>query len=148
MSWFRRFVRRHVIADDTAPQYSRLDRLDGLTETPSGTKAAAETLNTVEPATTPVDTAEAALSAIETRLTADENEYDGGVVDQSVRDRRYLLALVREQQSRLDAVAALHVREVLAVHEGYGEEAWCPVCGEHWPCETIAAITDPEEPRA
>jgi hypothetical protein len=148
MSWFRSFIRRHLIADDTAPQYSRLDQLDGLTATPASTPAAAETLDTVEPATTPVDTPEAALSDIEKRLTADENEDDGGVVDQSVRDRRHLLALVREQQSRLNAVAALHVREVLAVHEGYGEEAWCPACGEHWPCETIAAITDPEEPRA
>lgn len=32
------------------------------------------------------------------------------------------------------AVDERHVREVIAVHEG-GEEAWCPVCSEHWPCE-------------
>ena len=42
----------------------------------------------------------------------------------------------------LEAVGALHVREVLAVHEGYGVEAWCPPCREHWPCPTIAAIKE------
>jgi benzoyl-CoA reductase/2-hydroxyglutaryl-CoA dehydratase subunit BcrC/BadD/HgdB len=46
------------------------------------------------------------LAAIEARLAEDENEYAGGVVDQSVRDRRYLLALVREQQARLDELMA------------------------------------------
>ena len=46
------------------------------------------------------------LAAIEARLTEDENEYAGGVVDQSVRDRRYLLALVRDQQARLDELLA------------------------------------------
>ena len=35
------------------------------------------------------------LAAIEARLAEDENEYAGRVVDQNVRDRRYLLALVR-----------------------------------------------------
>ena len=38
-------------------------------------------------------------------------------------------------------VQALHPREVIAVHEGYGEEAWCPTCKVHWPCETSVAIT-------
>jgi|GEM_PF-2647761 len=46
------------------------------------------------------------LAAIEARLTEDENEYAGGVVDQNVRDRRYLLALVRAQQTRLDELMA------------------------------------------
>ena len=46
------------------------------------------------------------LAAIEARLAEDENEYAGRVVDQNVRDRRYLLALVREQQARLDALIA------------------------------------------
>jgi len=27
-----------------------------------------------------------------------------------------------------------HYREVVAVHEGHGEEAWCPTCEERWPC--------------
>jgi hypothetical protein len=110
MSWFRTFIRRHLIADDTAPQYSRLDHLDGLTATPASTPTAAETLDTVEPATTQVDTPEAALAAIEKRLAADENEYDGGVVDQSVRDRRYLLALVREQAAKLEKVRLIERR--------------------------------------
>ena len=47
------------------------------------------------------------LAAIQARLMEDENEYDGGVVDQSVRDRRYLLELVREQAAKLETVAAL-----------------------------------------
>lgn len=44
------------------------------------------------------------LAAIEARLAEDENKYAGGVVDQNVRDRRYLLSLVRERQHRLDRV--------------------------------------------
>lgn len=27
-----------------------------------------------------------------------------------------------------------HVREEIAVHEGFGVEARCPACREHWPC--------------
>lgn len=26
------------------------------------------------------------------------------------------------------------VREVIAIHESHGAEAWCPVHKEHWPC--------------
>ena len=48
------------------------------------------------------------LAAIEARLAEDENEYAGRVVDQNVRDRRYLLALVRGQQARLDELMAKH----------------------------------------
>lgn len=40
----------------------------------------------------------------------------------------------------LEAVRGLHTREVIAVHEGHGEEAWCPICKEHWPCPTIKAL--------
>jgi hypothetical protein len=47
------------------------------------------------------------LAAIEARLTADENEYDGSVIDQNARDRRYLLDLAREQAARLAAVTVL-----------------------------------------
>ena len=47
------------------------------------------------------------LAAIQARLKEDEDEYDGGVVDQSVRDRRYLLKLVREQAAKLEAVVAV-----------------------------------------
>lgn len=32
MSWFRAFIRRHIVADDPAPRYSRLDHLDRLHE--------------------------------------------------------------------------------------------------------------------
>lgn len=70
------------------------------------------------------------LAAIEARLTEDENEYEGGFLDQSARDRRYLLSLVHAQATTLDAVAdivrradihgkcALLVQEVRAALEG------------------------------
>lgn len=47
------------------------------------------------------------LAAIQERITADEDGYPDGLVDPSVRDRRYLLALVRDQAATLDAVKAL-----------------------------------------
>jgi len=47
------------------------------------------------------------LAAIEARLVADEDEYAGGVVDKNVRDRRYLLSLVREQLARLEKLEAV-----------------------------------------
>lgn len=37
----------------------------------------------------------------------DSSEYADGVVDQNVRDRRYLLSMVREQLARLEKVAAV-----------------------------------------
>lgn len=40
-----------------------------------------------------------------------------------------------EPTDLIRAVDERHVREVIAVHEGYGEEAWCLSCKEHWPCE-------------
>ncbi|YCK81372.1 hypothetical protein M1D89_20230 [Arthrobacter sp. D3-18] len=46
----------------------------------------------------------------------------------------------------IEAVAGLHAREVIATHEGYGEEAWCPYCCDHWPCETVAALAAALEP--
>jgi hypothetical protein len=85
---FRTFVRRHLIADDPSPQYSRLDRADGLDETPMSAREE--------------------LAEIEARLAGDQHGSVTGVgVVQSVRDRAYLLALVREQSAKLDAVAGL-----------------------------------------
>jgi hypothetical protein len=84
---FRTFVRRHLIADDPWPQYSRLDLADGLIEAP---------LRTAKE-----------LAEIEARLAGDREESAIGVPAQSVKDRAYLLALVREQSKRLDAVAEL-----------------------------------------
>lgn len=40
----------------------------------------------------------------------------------------------------VERVLALHDREVIAVHEGHGEEAWCPECRVHWPCPTAKAV--------
>jgi len=47
----------------------------------------------------------------------------------------------------LEQVRALHFREVVAVHESHGEEAWCAKCREHWPCKE-AAILDAVTPDA
>jgi hypothetical protein len=47
------------------------------------------------------------LAAIEARLAEDENQYAGGVVEKNVRDRRYLLTVVREQLARLEKVEAV-----------------------------------------
>jgi len=47
------------------------------------------------------------LAAIQARLAADESEYADGVVDQNVRDRRYLLSVVREQLARLEKVESV-----------------------------------------
>ena len=47
------------------------------------------------------------LAAIQARLAADEDEDADGVMGQNVRDRRYLLYLVREQLARLEKVASL-----------------------------------------
>ena len=67
--------------------------------------------------------ASAELDAIEARLTEDEKEYAGGFMDQSARDRRYLLSLVQEQAAKLEAIAVMiqradiHGNCVLFVHE-------------------------------
>ena len=47
------------------------------------------------------------LAAIEARLAADGDEYADGVIDQDVRDRRYLLTQVREQLDRLEKLEAV-----------------------------------------
>ena len=47
------------------------------------------------------------LAAIQARLAADEDKYADRVIDQNVRDRRYLLSLVNEQLALLEKVAAL-----------------------------------------
>jgi hypothetical protein len=87
IAWLRTFVRGHLIADDPWPQYSRLDQLDGLSETPLSTREE--------------------LAGIEARLMEDRNEPVTGIGAQSVKDRAYLLALVQEQAEKLDAVAGL-----------------------------------------
>ena len=55
-------------------------------------------------------------------------------------DVRYLLAELRKAHEALARVEGLHQREVIAVHEGYGEEAICTECGHRWPCDTRAAV--------
>lgn len=103
MSWFRRFIRQHLMADDPTPEYSRLDHHDGLQEKPPNTQEPGSLL----PARNPANTQNATLAAIQERIMANEDEYTGGLVDQSVRDRLYLLALVRDQAAALAAVNAL-----------------------------------------
>ena len=34
--WWKGFVARHIVADDPHPELSRLDRMDGLTDTLTG----------------------------------------------------------------------------------------------------------------
>lgn len=104
MSRFRSFIRQHLVADDPAPGYSRLDRFDGLGETSAGGAAPGSEAG---PAPSGADSQDAALASIEERLAADENEFAGGVADQSARDRRYLLNLVEERQSRIERVEEL-----------------------------------------
>lgn len=53
--------------------------------------------------------------------------------------RKHSVADVPRLVAALRAVEAMHVREVISVHE-CGEEAWCPACKAHWPCPTIAAV--------
>ena len=52
---------------------------------------------------------------------------------------------VRELENTVTRVRKLHQREVIAVHEGYGEEAWCPVCHQHWPCLTIRILDEGDD---
>ena len=121
MSRFRSFIRQHLVADDPAPGYSRLDRRDGLGESAAvaatpGEPAGSPTAPTPAPA--PADSPDAALAAIEERLTADENEFVGGVADQSARDRRYLLALVEERRTVIERVEELAAHlDRLAPHD-------------------------------
>lgn len=105
MSRFRSFIHRHLVADDPAPGYSRLDRYGGLGQTAAGGTAPDGGANP-GPADRSVAEAEAAaLASIEERLTADENA--GGTAGQSVRDRRYLLGLVAQQRAQLERVEEL-----------------------------------------
>lgn len=91
MAWMRAAVRRHLIAPDPWPEYSRLDNLDDLNGT------------TMNDRTEP----NPQLADIEARLREDEKRYSGAMIDQNVRDRAYLLALVKEIQARLDKVEAM-----------------------------------------
>ena len=47
------------------------------------------------------------LTEIETRLTADQDDFGHGYSDQSIRDRAHLLGLVKAQQDQLDRVLEL-----------------------------------------
>lgn len=49
MSWVRRFIRQHLIADDPAPEYWRLDYPDGLQNMPT------QEPGSVQPARGPAD---------------------------------------------------------------------------------------------
>lgn len=51
-----------------------------------------------------------------------------------------------EANAAIERMRAIHQREVIAVHPGIGEEAWCPACQEHWPCSTATALDGAPEP--
>lgn len=55
-----------------------------------------------------------------------------------------LLDRVGTAEQALQRVRELHQYEVIGVHEGYGEEIWCPTCKHHWPCPTIKALEGDE----
>ncbi|WP_445154625.1 hypothetical protein ACTWLI_15370 [Arthrobacter sp. Hor0625] len=118
MSRFRTFIQRHLVADDPAPGYSRLDRLGGLEEPPAVTAAPADSPKSTAAPTAPsvpaavprAPAVDAELAAIVERLRADEHEFTGDVADRSTRDRRYLLALVEQQRARLEQVEELAER--------------------------------------
>ena len=74
------------------------------------------------------------------RLTTELNNHRESLNNQR-REYRKLLAKRDAEVERLRGrIEALHPREVIAVHEGYGEEAWCPECRFHYPCQTIRAL--------
>ena len=54
--------------------------------------------------------------------------------------RQDIPALLAEVERIRGRIEALHPREVIAAHEGYEEEAWCPECRFHYPCQTIRAL--------
>ncbi|MFF2244376.1 hypothetical protein ACFVTM_09375 [Arthrobacter sp. NPDC058130] len=112
------------------------------------------------------------LAAIEARLVADEDEYAGGVVDKNVRDRRYLLTMVRELLARLEKVEAvawdfaergvrieeqfdgkgtIHTVRAAGLGDGYREAARSiraalgPAVGEPYGDAATTAITSPPE---
>ena len=64
---------------------------------------------------------------------ADGRQADAEFIAASPTDTARLLAAVK-------AVTKLHRREVIAVHEGHGEEATCTECGHYWPCPTVSAV--------
>lgn len=47
------------------------------------------------------------LTAIETRIAADKDDYAEGYTDQNIRDREHLLELVRHQEDTLTALLDL-----------------------------------------
>ncbi len=115
MSRFGRFIRQHLVADDPAPGYSRLDRLDGHGETPLSYTAPTDEEESAPAndqgaplsASAHTHPQDAALASIAERLAADEEEFANGVADQSARDRRYLLALLAERQAQISRVEEL-----------------------------------------
>jgi len=78
------------------------------------------------------------LALIRESLDSDKHP----LITMDAADVRALLDAAAERDrlaAKLDAVRALHPREVIAVHE-FGPEALCPTCELHYPCPTIRAI--------
>ena len=61
-------------------------------------------------------------------------------VDFIAHARTDVPALVAEVERLRGRIEALHPREVIAAHEGYEEDAWCPECRSRYPCQTIRAL--------
>ncbi|MFF2032511.1 hypothetical protein [Arthrobacter sp. NPDC058192] len=99
MSWFRSFIRRHLVADDAATQYSRLDHFDGLKETPVSSPTSGEKAATAQADVPKPDAQDETLAAIQARAATSRS--------MASADADALLAIVRDQQGRLDRVADL-----------------------------------------
>lgn len=66
-------------------------------------------------------------------------------VSQSELDAQFIAAArtaLPKLTAAVETVLAMHSREVSGVVYAGMEEAWCPECGQHWPCDTAKAINN------
>lgn len=55
-------------------------------------------------------------------------------------EHRHMKAERDAALAALERIRVIHASEVVGIHEGYGEEVWCPTCKHHYPCPTVAAL--------
>lgn len=99
----------------------------------------ADPMTAIDPLTY-LDEVDAYLAVRDKFTNAGPNIVGYGDIIHGLNDVVLRVPQVRALSKALRAVLAIHPREVIAVHEGYGEEAWCPRCQEHYPCPTVQAI--------
>lgn len=76
----------------------------------------------------------------ETVARIDLLDEDGEFIAAARTDIPALIAEVERLRGIVDRVRELHPYEVIELHESHGEEAWCPECQFHYPCQTIRAM--------